>query len=310
MQYSTVLERLAGRWVNLITASLKFEVYFRRCRLETCAQSSSCSSHSRKRRRGTSIQMTPHIIISQHILADPSMTSLELKGHDSLLNSDPESGLGRLLSPVRPLKVRQGRLVFYVDKEFPRLTTRTPTGKGKGKMGGQPPASPARTPSSESALSPRKPKAIRQAFEKPHFAPARWCEMHDVIKEMRSQFLALVVTIGCDTIKWKEMDPRVRDACHGIRLESPTFLLTYYYLPTLPIARRHLFFSLIRAEYAIHGAHFARSLVPNQERCDGCSCGPGQALRSAWQYAQPRGSAHYRGAGHRGRHQRSWLLSS
>jgi len=95
------------------------------------------------------------------------------------------------------------------DEELPGLGVKAPTGKGKGKVARHP---PARTPSSESAALPMKPKAIKQAREKPHPAPARWRETYDAIKEMRSRFPAPVDTMGCDTAKWKEMDPRVRDA--------------------------------------------------------------------------------------------------
>jgi endonuclease III len=63
---------------------------------------------------------------------------------------------------------------------------------------------------SESA-SPRKPKTvIKQTLEKPHPAPAHWRETYDAIKEMRARFPAPVDTMGCDTAKWKETDPRVR----------------------------------------------------------------------------------------------------
>ena len=173
-----------------------------------------------KRRSGISTQTTPIVLISQNISADPSMTSLELKDHDSLLNKRPRLQTRSTAISSVPPKVRQGRLVFYVrdDKEFPRPAARTPTGNEKGRIGRRP---PARTPPSELALSPKKPKAIKQAFEKPYparTAPACWCETFDIIEEMRSRFPTLVDTMRCDTIKWKEMDPRVRDACHGISL--------------------------------------------------------------------------------------------
>ena len=161
-------------------------------------------------------------------------------------DSDPESGLGPLASPVRRskrLKVEvvntEGTASCGGDNEdLPGLATKTPTGKGKGKAARRP---PARTPSSQSTASPKKPKAIKQALEEHHPAPAHWRETYDAIKEMRSRFCAPVDTMGCDTAKWKEMDPQVRDAYHW--LESPTFQLTHYYLSMLRIARHRLFFA-------------------------------------------------------------------
>jgi len=136
-----------------------------------------------------------------------------------LPDSDPESGLGLLASPVRRSK-RVKVDIFNTegtascggdDGYLPGLATKAPTGNGKGKAARQP---PARTPSSESAASPKKPKPNKQALEKPHPAPARWWETFNAIKEMRSRFPAPVDTMGCDTAKWKEMDPRVRDVYH------------------------------------------------------------------------------------------------
>jgi len=174
-----------------------------------------------KRRSGAHTRTTH--LISQQSSADPSVTLLKLEDNDSLPYSlsDPESGLEPLASPAhRPKRVK----VEIVDteetvscggddKELPGLAHKAPTGKGKGKgKAGRRP--PARTPSSQSAASPKKPKAIKQALEKPHPAPAHWRETYDAIKEMRSRFPAPVDTMGCDTAKWKEMDPRVRDAYH------------------------------------------------------------------------------------------------
>ncbi len=96
------------------------------------------------------------------------------------------------------------------DEELPALAAKPLAGKGKGKKAARP---PAQTPSSASAsASPQKPKAIKQTLEKPHPAPARWRETYDAIREMRTRFPAPVDTMGCDTAKWKETDPRVRHA--------------------------------------------------------------------------------------------------
>lgn len=70
---------------------------------------------------------------------------------------------------------------------------------------------PSKRPKVASASSPQKTKAktIKQALETPHAAPARWRETYDAIREMRARITAPVDTMGCDTAKWKETDPRV-----------------------------------------------------------------------------------------------------
>ena len=170
-----------------------------------------------KRRSGRSTQTTR--LIPQQSSADPSVTFFKLEDHDSLPDSDPNSGLGRLASPphrskrikVEHVTTEETASCVGDDEELPGLTTKAPSGKGKGKAARRP---LARTLSFESAASPKKPKAIKQALEKPHPAPARWQETYDAIKEMRSRFPAPVDTMGCDTAKWKEIDPRVRDTYH------------------------------------------------------------------------------------------------
>ena len=116
-------------------------------------------------------------------------------------DSDPESGLGPLASLVsrsKRVKVEivntDGTASFGGGVEdLPGLATRMPMGKGKAAR-----RPPARTPSSQSAAKPKKPKTINHALEKPHPAPAHWRETYDIIKEIR-----------CDTDKWKEVDPSV-----------------------------------------------------------------------------------------------------
>ena len=149
------------------------------------------------------------------------MTLFKLEDNDSLPYSDPESVLGPLATSARHSKRVKVEIVDTEetvscggdDEELPALASKAPMGKGKGK-GKAARRPPARIPSSQSTASPKKPKAIKQALEKPHPAPARWQETYDAIKGMRSRFPAPVDTMGCDTAKWKEIDPRVRDAYH------------------------------------------------------------------------------------------------
>jgi endonuclease-3 len=158
-------------------------------------------------------------LISHQSSASPAVTLFKLEDTDN----DPEPG-AIMASSSRPSKrvkaeVTKTDETAYGDgdgAESPALSSKVPTGKGKGKKRAASQRPPARTASSRSASAgaalPQKPKAIKQALEKPHPAPARWRETYDAIKEMRTRFPAPVDTMGCDTAKWKETDPRVRHA--------------------------------------------------------------------------------------------------
>ena len=205
-----------------VTASWKFEI----------SAAGTCASHLplplMKRRSVASTQTTR--LLSQQSSADPSVTffknSRSPRTTTACPITTPSPGLGPLASPARLSKRVKVEILNTEgpascggdDKGLLRLATKAPTGKGKGKAARRP---PAQTLSSESAVSPKKPKPIKQALEKPPHAPAYWWETYDAIKEMRSRFPTPVDTMSCNTAKWKEMDPRVRDAYH--QLESPTF---------------------------------------------------------------------------------------
>jgi endonuclease III len=57
--------------------------------------------------------------------------------------------------------------------------------------------------------SPKKFKAIPQSLATPHPPPSNWREAYDTIKDMRSQFVAPVDTMGCHMAQYKETDPKV-----------------------------------------------------------------------------------------------------
>lgn len=67
-----------------------------------------------------------------------------------------------------------------------------------------------RTVKRETTSSPRKVKLIPQALDVPHPAPQNWREAYDTIKEMRSNIVAPVDTMGCDRAQLEEMEPQVR----------------------------------------------------------------------------------------------------
>ena len=113
-----------------------------------------------------------------------------------------------------------------------------------------------------------KAKEIKKALDTPHPAPARWRESYDAIREMRARFPAPVDTMGCDTAKWKETDPRVT------RLSAVIpYTLTRGGFP----------------EQAFRDAHLAHALLADQGRSDRRS--GRQAARCAWRHAQPRRAA-------------------
>ena len=162
-----------------------------------------------KRRLGVSTRTKR--LVSQQSSADPTVTLFKLE--------DPDDEPGPSTRHSKRVKV-EIKTEDVVDgdgdnRELLALASEASMGKGKGARG---------QPRSESA-SPHKPKAIKLALDKPHPAPAHWRETYDAIKEMRARFLAPVDTMGCDTAKWKETDPRVRRARYASHFlpRVPTF---------------------------------------------------------------------------------------
>jgi endonuclease-3 len=152
-----------------------------------------------KRRSGASTRL-----VSQQSSANPAVTLFKLENSDG----DSEPGPSTLLRHSKRVKVEAIVKVEdvvhgdeYEELSIPATKAPSASAADKGKK-----ARSGRTPS----RSPQKPKAIKQALEKPHPAPEQWRETYDAIKEMRSRYPAPVDTMGCDTAKWKEMDPRVR----------------------------------------------------------------------------------------------------
>ena len=177
-----------------------------------------------KRRRSGASTSQKTRLVSQRSSADPAVTLFKLEDPgscspvgDTGSNPDPAPiPLPQASTARRPKRVKVEELADG-NGDDAGLSVLTPepllTGKGKGKGKGKRVVEKPqmRTPSIRSAsASPQKRKAIKQALEKPHPAPARWRETYDAIKEMRARFPAPVDTMGCDTAKWKETDPRVR----------------------------------------------------------------------------------------------------
>ena len=131
---------------------------------------------------------------------------LKLEDHNSLPNSaSPDTDDWHLhlasqsASRLRSSAPTGRRSCGRGDKEWPGLAAKVPVSKAKrnDKTTRRP---QAQTPSSESTASPKRPKAINQALEKPHPAPTRWRETHDALKVTRPRFPALAdtVTMGRD----------------------------------------------------------------------------------------------------------------
>jgi endonuclease-3 len=58
--------------------------------------------------------------------------------------------------------------------------------------------------------SPQKSKTLyKKALATPHPTPPHWREVYDCIKEMRSQTVAPVDTMGCHMAQRYEKDPKV-----------------------------------------------------------------------------------------------------
>ena len=123
-----------------------------------------------KRRGGPSTRSTR--LIAQQSSADPSVTLFKL---------EPEP-------------------------EDERLSKRV---KVEGDAATETPASPQKA-KAKVVKAKGKAKEIKQALDTPHPAPPHWRETYEAIREMRARMPAPVDTMGCDTAKWKETDPRVR----------------------------------------------------------------------------------------------------
>jgi endonuclease-3 len=161
-----------------------------------------------KRRSGVSTpkSFSKTRLISQQSPENPSVTVFKLENSD-----DGDSGPGPSSPPRRVKRVKVEGVVKVeevVDGEFSVSDTKAALAADKGKK----------------ARSGRTPKAIKQALDKPHPAPEGWGETYDSIKEMRVRFPAPVDTMGCDTAKWKEMDPRVRDTLRPFSFSSSLLL--------------------------------------------------------------------------------------
>ncbi|KAH9968457.1 DNA glycosylase [Russula compacta] len=147
----------------------------------------------KRRSAGASTKTTR--LVSQKSSVDSAVTLFKLGDSDG-----SSSAVHRSRKRVKVEAVKAEETDHHEDRDEGE-SPEAPAGKGKRE---RPPSRSRRTPSA----SPQKPKAIKQALEKPHPAPARWRETYDAIKEMRSRFPAPVDTMGCDTAKWKETDPR------------------------------------------------------------------------------------------------------
>lgn len=167
-----------------------------------------------KRRSGVSTpkSLPKTSIISQQSPANPSVTLFKLENSDGDLEPGPST------PPRRSKRVKvedDVKVEEVVDEEFTVSDIKTAApAADKGKKARSSRTAPA---------SPRKHKTIKQALDKPHPAPEGWRETYYSIKEMRSRFPAPVDTMGCDTAKWKEMDPQVSDTLDGLSFFS--FLL-------------------------------------------------------------------------------------
>lgn len=71
----------------------------------------------------------------------------------------------------------------------------------------------SQSPSKRPIKTPQKSKTpYKKALAAPHPAPARWREVYDSIKEMRSKTVAPVDTMGCHMAQEHETDPKVANS--------------------------------------------------------------------------------------------------
>ncbi|KAI9445762.1 DNA glycosylase [Lactarius psammicola] len=142
-----------------------------------------------KRRSGSSTR--PTRLITQQSSADQSVTLFKLEDLDDSHSHSPDSSVeGRHPKRIK-VETKASELLLSTGNE----EALDNGGKGKNRA----------------KAAPKKAKVfkeIKRALDTPHPAPARWRETYDAIREMRARFPAPVDTMGCDTAKWKEVDPR------------------------------------------------------------------------------------------------------
>jgi endonuclease III len=154
-----------------------------------------------KRRGGTSTRATR--LVSQRSSVEPAVTLFKLEDLD---DAEPGPSTVRRSKRVKVEVKAEDIMDQSVNDVEASLVFANGAAASTNKVKR---ARATQMPRSESA-SPQKPKTIKQTLEKPHPAPAHWRETYDAIKKMRARFPAPVDTMGCDTAKWKETDPRVR----------------------------------------------------------------------------------------------------
>lgn len=137
---------------------MKFEIPFR---LPQFASTRACAFHLSFALIGEVRQPKQHVLLvfffSQQRSAGPFGSLFKLEDHNSLANSDHESGLGRLPSPARcskRVKVETVGTEVAVSRggrneELPGLAAKAPARKGKGNSK-ETRRTPAQTLSSES----------------------------------------------------------------------------------------------------------------------------------------------------------------
>lgn len=150
------------------------------------------------RRSGSSTRSSTRLI-AQQSSADQSVTLFKLEPKDPDDDAEDSTSAER---PSKRIKVEAKAKLLLDDGRSKKNAKAPPPQKGKGKG---------------------KAKEIKRALDTPHPAPARWRETYDAIREMRARFPAPVDTMGCDTAKWKETNPRVRTLPPLCSLNTDTF---------------------------------------------------------------------------------------
>ncbi|KAI9436322.1 DNA glycosylase [Lactarius indigo] len=139
-----------------------------------------------KRRSGSSTRSTR--LLAQKSSADQSVSLFKLE--------DPDDE--HLDAPDPSVSGRHSKRIKVEANVKTELLVPTKDDDDEEALGG----------SKKRAKAKGKAKEIKRALDTPHPAPAHWRETYDAIREMRTRFPAPVDTMGCDTAKWKETDPR------------------------------------------------------------------------------------------------------
>ena len=165
--------------------------------------SSTCASAMSALKRALASPTCSPRLTSQTSQLNPAVTIFQLSPHDDIEFSPRRSKRVK----VQNNTVTEDQIGVVDNLSHNVLSVKSCKTDAEATASGSALPSPSRP--RDVQASPKKFKAISQSLATPHPSPRNWRETYDVIKDMRSRFVAPVDTMGCDMAQYKETDPKV-----------------------------------------------------------------------------------------------------